>query len=135
MKRLIGVVFAILLYACGPSQQDKEIEALHQELIQGHDQVMPLSMQLPKLKEKVMARVEGLDETNDSLGKARILADDLTVANEGMYTWMDEFAEGMNLANKDQKVELYKRLKKEVEELDKATSSAMDAAKKFINEE
>lgn len=136
MKHLILIGLTLTMWACGPSEQDKQIESLHKELIAGHDEVMPLSMQLPKLKEKVLAKVEGMQETSDSVMMARKIAVSLTKANDDMYNWMDNFADVMQTTeDKSSKINLYKRLKEDIGLIDESTHEAMESAKTFIDEE
>lgn len=133
MKYLFLFFVAALFAACSSSsgEQDKEIESLHKELIKGHDEVMPLSMQLPKLKEKVLAHAE---ETED-VDAAQTLSLVLTKANDDMYTWMDDFAEAMKVEDKAFKISAYKRLQDEISVIGEDTREAIKDAKLFLNEE
>lgn len=133
MKYLFLFFVAALFAACSSSsgEQDKEIESLHKELIKGHDEVMPLSMQLPKLKEKVLAHAE---ETED-VDTAQTLSLVLTKANDDMYTWMDDFAEAMKVEDKAFKISAYKRLQDEISVIGEDTREAIKDAKLFLNEE
>ncbi len=134
MKKIVSAAFiSILLSACGSAEMEKEIESLHEELIVGHDEVMPLSMQLPKLSEKVSAKVSETSRA-DSIETAKSISSELIRANEAMYTWMDQFAEAMQTEDFEKKITEYKRLKEEIEAINKNTHQAMDDAKAFVNE-
>jgi hypothetical protein len=135
MNYLFLFFVAALFAACSTSsgEQDKEIESLHKELIKGHDEVMPLSMQLPKLKEKVLAHAEETEA--DDVDSAQILSLALTKANDDMYTWMDDFAEAMKVEDKAFKISAYKRLQDEISVIGEDTREAMKDAKLFLNEE
>ncbi|AWV97279.1 hypothetical protein DJ013_03480 [Arcticibacterium luteifluviistationis] len=123
------------MLACGPSEEDKQIETVYAELMEGHDVVMPKSMQLPKLKSEVLKAVNELPE-GDSLKTAAIdLGKELITANEDMYTWMDEFAVAMNdVEDKTEKLKLYESLNTEIKEIGEATNAAIETANKFLKE-
>ena len=134
-KILFCLSFSFLLIACGPNEEDKEIETIYTELMEGHDSVMPKSMQLPKLKAEVLKVVNELPE-GDSLKIVAInLGKELITANEDMYTWMDEFAVAMNdVEDKGEKLKLYKSLNTEIKEIGEATDLAIETANKFLKE-
>ncbi|WP_341224921.1 hypothetical protein [uncultured Arcticibacterium sp.] len=134
-KVLFYLSFSCVLLACGPSEEDTKIEAVYAELMEGHDVVMPKSMQLPKLKGEVLKSVNELPE-GDSLKTIAIgLGKELIDANDAMYTWMDEFGVAMNdIEDKSEKLKLYESLNAEIKEIGSATNQAIDKANKFLKE-
>lgn len=134
-KALFCLSISCILLACGSSEEDKKIETLYSELMEGHDVVMPKSMQLPKLKAELLKSVNDLPE-GDSLKTVAVnLGKNLIDANDAMYTWMDELAVAMNdVEDKAEKLKLYHSLNEEIKEIGEATNNAMDVANNFLKE-
>jgi hypothetical protein len=130
---LIAFAFLGLLMACGPNEEDVKLETSYNELIKGHDVVMPLSMKLPKLKTEILASVADLAEGDSLKLQALDISSALMKANDDMYTWMDALAVAMNdVEDKKEKMAQYDKLKKEIVEIDAATKNAMESANKFL---
>ncbi|MFT7434475.1 MAG: hypothetical protein ACI8UX_000262 [Psychromonas sp.] len=132
-KVLTAGILMMFMVACGPSEQDIAIEKVYGELMEGHDEVMPKSMLLPKVKTKILAKVADLPEFDSLKTVALDLSHDLTKANEAMYTWMDEFAAAMNdVEDKSEKLKLYTILNLEIITISDATNSVMEKANTFL---
>ena len=131
---LIALAFVGFLLSCGgPSEVDKKLDALYAELIKGHDDVMPLSMKLPKLKTEVLASVNNLPEGDSLKTQAVEIGIALIKANEDMYTWMDAFAVAMNdVEDKKEKLVLYEKLKVDIVKIDEATHECMETAQNLL---
>jgi hypothetical protein len=130
---LIALAFVGFLLACGPSEDDKKLDTLYAELIKGHDDVMPLSMKLPKLKTEVLASVNNLPEGDSLKTQAVEIGIALIKANEDMYTWMDAFAVAMNdVEDKKEKLVLYEKLKVDIVKIDEATHECMETAQNLL---
>jgi hypothetical protein len=133
INTLIAFAFFGVLMACGPNEEDVKLEALYNELIDGHDVVMPLSMKLPKIKTEVLAFVADLPAEDSLKLQALDISSALTKTNDDMYTWMDALAVAMNdVEDKKEKIALYEKLNKEIREIDIATKNTMDVANKFL---
>ena len=132
-KILFCLSFSCLILACGPSEEDKRIETVYAELMEGHDAVMPKSMQLPKIKAELLKSVNELPEGDSLKAVAINLGKELITANEDMYTWMDELAVAMNdVEDKTEKLQLYESLNEEIKKIGEATNTAMETADKFL---
>lgn len=136
MKKVLTVgILMVLMVACGPSEEDMATDKLYSQLMEGHDEVMPKSMLLPKMKTKMLAMVADLSETDSLKTVALDLSSDLTKANEDMYTWMAEFAVAMNnIEDKSEKLKRYTTLNEEIAAIGEATNSVMEKAKTFLEE-
>ncbi len=132
---LIAMSF-IGLMACKNNEQQEKLDAMQKELIKGHDEVMPMSMKIPKLKTQLLESVEGLEETDEKLIEARRVAVDLTRANDDMYNWMDNFSEAINnTEDLNSKEELFVRLQEEIDLISESTKTAMEAANNLLKED
>ncbi len=124
------------LLACKNNEQQEKLDAMQKELIKGHDEVMPMSMKIPKLKTQLLESVEGLEETDEKLIEARRVAVDLTRANDDMYNWMDNFSEAINnTEDLNSKEELFVRLQEEIDMISESTKTAMEAANNLLKED
>jgi hypothetical protein len=133
MKKLSLLLLASTLFfttQCTPAV-DKEIETLDEELMTGHDEVMPKSMKLGSLKDDVLVKAAEGDSTSKS--EAAKIANNLQAAEDDMYKWMDDYSAAMNdEPDKTKKVEMYRTLKVEVDRISTNTDNAMQAASDFI---
>ncbi|EIM76690.1 hypothetical protein A3SI_09583 [Nitritalea halalkaliphila LW7] len=94
----VFMAFGVLLmsvWACQPqaSSEEKKIaenEALRDEVIAVHDEVMPYMDELKALKRKVLADAES-GEGPLSAEEAEDLATELDAAFDGMFAWMRQF--------------------------------------------
>lgn len=135
MKKVLVLTFVIMsLFGCTNKAHEKEIEKIHAVLIEKHDVVMPVSMQLPKLKGDIMTMVQGLSHEDTLFLLASQNARDLTKANEDMYSWMDKFSEAMNQEDQEVKFQKYKELELEIAVIDSTTKVVLKNAKDFLNE-
>lgn len=109
---------------------DEEIKALDAQLMEGHDTVMPKSMGLVKLKGDVLAKAAEGDSTMKT--KAATIANNLQIAEDDMYKWMDEYSAAMNdEQDKDKKLEMYHKLKVDIDRISTDTENSIKAAKDF----
>ncbi|MGY6559485.1 MAG: hypothetical protein ACXIT9_09400 [Nitritalea sp.] len=88
-------VLLMTLWACQPQasveeQKKAENEALRDEVIAVHDEVMPYMDELKALKRKVLADAES-GEGSLSAEEAEDLAAELDAAFDGMFAWMRQF--------------------------------------------
>lgn len=125
---LLLIVFSVV--SC-KSSSEKEIETLQQELIHGHDAVMPKSMAIPTIKQKMLQAVENSSEENKDV--AAEIAKNLDSDEAKMNEWMVAFGDAINSKNPD-KLEVYKKLKGEISALEKSTQSNIDRAKKLTEQ-
>lgn len=90
------ILFTSLLWflaACGPYLK-KENEALKEEVIAIHDEVMPLMGDLKNYQKQVEKRISQADSlgiTPEEVANLKALALDLGNSFEGMFVWMRQF--------------------------------------------
>ncbi|UBM58869.1 hypothetical protein LAG90_18900 [Marinilongibacter aquaticus] len=121
------------LWACGPNENKVEIEKLDKSLMEGHDKVMPVSLRLPKMKAEVLQTVEGLEEGDSLKMVAVLIGDELMAASDSMDVWMRRYADARADESFDvEKLNVYKTLKAQIEEVDADTKKAVEKAKTFL---
>lgn len=90
MKSLfLTPLFALLLIACGTSQQSKKIDVnqLKTEVMAVHDEVMPKMGELRKLEKELRHQAAEDSSKTDFV----VAADRLAAANDAMMQWMRGF--------------------------------------------
>lgn len=136
MKKLSLAFIAFVLLAstqCTPAI-DKEIKELDAVLMEGHDNVMPKSMNIGDLKDDVLSKAAEGDSSLKS--QAASIANNLQIAEDAMYKWMDDYSVAMNdEQDKNKKLEMYKGLKTEIDKIAADTDNAIKAAKVFTGKE
>lgn len=134
MKKLSLLTIALfgLLFTQCTDPVEEEIKALDAELMTGHDEVMPKSMKLGNLKDDVLEVAAEADSASRS--EAATIANNLQKAEDDMYKWMDDYSAAMNdEQDKNKKLEMYKTLKVEVDQISTDTDNSMKEAQDFID--
>ncbi|MEO9869312.1 hypothetical protein [Ekhidna sp.] len=81
----------LLIVACGPTKED-EIQALKDEVIGVHDEVMPKMSELRYARKSLIAQADSLVESDSIKAEMlKSLANDIGEANESMMQWMRNF--------------------------------------------
>lgn len=129
-----SVLLVVFVIACGNPLQ-AELETQQAELMKLHDEVMPKSMRIDKLKSQ-LGDFKKENEVSDSL---QILIMDTSMklgkANDDMYLWMKDFGTAMNdVENLEEKKKLYDELQPEIERIAKETNDYIKLAKEIIAE-
>lgn len=136
MKNLI-YLFSILLIsltACD-NELKKELETQQATLMKLHDEVMPKSMRIDKIKANLQTLSQSQND-NDSLS---VLITDTSVklqkTNDDMYTWMKNFGVAMNdVTDLDEKKKLYDELEIEIEKIKAETDEYTEKAQKLLQQ-
>jgi hypothetical protein len=85
---------SFFLFSCGPNLKE-ENKKTREQLIEVHDEVMPLMGKLKSLEKQILQKAEELEMTNelDSLKATELktLALELDMAYEGMFIWMRQY--------------------------------------------
>lgn len=133
MKFLQSVLPLLLIFtlSCN-SRSSAEVEQLYDELVKGHDEVMPKSMAIPSVRESMIKAVENASE--EKKNQALDISTRLQKAEEQMNTWMVEFGEAINSEAEDKKLETYKRLHEEIVRLKAETDASIADAKNLTAE-
>jgi hypothetical protein len=133
MKKLafpLLLLFIAFTFTQCTNNVDEEIKAIDVELMEGHDTVMPKSMGLIKLKDNVLAKAAEGDSTMKN--QATTIANNLQTAEDNMYKWMDDYSAAMNdEQDKEKKLEMYHKLKVDIDRISTDTDNAIKAAKDF----
>ena len=90
MKNLTLILLTFLL-ACGSAKQEEQ-QALKDEVMAIHDEVMPKMGELRRARKDLMLQADSLAETNPE--RAALLdaaAEEIAAASEGMMQWMREY--------------------------------------------
>lgn len=130
---LLGVVLlstALSLSSCN-NKLKAELETVNTELMKGHDDVMPKTMQIASVKKDLLAAAE---TSNDSLkNQALEISTSLQKAEDDMYLWMDNFGKAMNdVKNEEEKLKLYKELNSEIKNITTLTDESIAKAKAYV---
>lgn len=132
MKFLKIAVLALFVFSVScKNQENQETEKLYQEAVKGHDEVMPKSMAIPSIREKMMKAVESASEEKKQ--EALDISTRLLKAEDQMNVWMVEFGDAIN-GEDAQKLTSYKRLTEDITKLNAETQTAIDDAKKLTAE-
>ncbi len=126
------ILVGIMAVACS-NPLEGEIKQKYEVLLKNHDEVMPKTMKLAKIKGDMLKSVESLSETDSLKMMAVSTAQKLDLADEKMYTWMDDFGKVLN-EEKDLKVksQKYDSLLVSIAEIAKLTDKAMADANQLI---
>jgi predicted nucleic acid-binding Zn-ribbon protein len=130
---LLGVVLlstALSFTSCN-NKLKAELETVNTELMKGHDDVMPKTMQIASVKKDLLAAAE---TSNDSLkNQALEISTSLQKAEDDMYLWMDNFGKAMNdVKNEEEKLKLYKELNTEIKNITTLTDESIAKAKAYV---
>lgn len=134
MKFLKFVLPALLVFtlAC-QNGSSAELKQLYDELVKGHDEVMPKSMAIPSIRETMIKAVENAPE--EKKNEALDISTRLLKAEDGMNEWMVEFGNAINTEEDDtQKLNTYKKLHEEILKLKADTEASISDAKKLTAE-
>ncbi|SOE19987.1 hypothetical protein SAMN06298216_0486 [Spirosomataceae bacterium TFI 002] len=136
MKNLIYLfsILMISLTACD-NELKKELETQQATLMKLHDEVMPKSMRIDKIKANLQTLSQSQND-NDSLS---VLITDTSVklqkTNDDMYTWMKNFGVAMNdVTDLDEKKKLYDELEIEIEKIKAETDEYTEKAQKLLQQ-
>lgn len=133
-KVLSTLLISGVLFACGNGLKE-ELDLQQAELMELHDEVMPKSMRIDKIKSQ-LGDFKNENEVSDSL---QILIMDTSLklgkANDDMYLWMKDFGTAMNdVENLEEKKSLYNELQPEIERIAKETDDYIKLAKEILGE-
>lgn len=132
MKFLKLAVLALFAFTVScKNQSEQETQKLYDELVVGHDEVMPKSMAIPTIREKMMKAVENASE--EKKNEALDLSTKLLKAEDKMNEWMVEFGAAIDEKGEAQLTK-YKKLNDEIIQLKSDTDAAIEQAKKLTSE-
>lgn len=133
VKNLILVVISsIMLFSCSNKELEEQVKAEYDAVMKGHDEVMPISLQIPNTIEK-LTELENTAAADSNLAEIKTLKSTLKRVNDDMYTWMDDFAAAMNGdITSEERLKAYKNLHEQIVVIDSTTVNSMKSAKKLL---
>ena len=138
----IGLFLAVLVFAgCGnkAEQQQKQQEDLAKEVLAIHDEVMPRSEELVKLRKQLKDKVNvwaadaGADH-GAQIREATAHIDSLTAADKSMMDWMHNYNGAQGLYEHEDIIKYLTEEKAKISEVRDNTEAAIAAARKFLEE-
>ncbi len=128
MKNLLILFIALVAFSC-TDKSAEEAAKLKEETFKIHDEVMPISMNLEDLREKVMKKVE-----TDSTKKKEALNISLSLdkAYNEMEFWMPKLGDASDMKDDAAKVKVLMELKSEGEKIKQNTLDAKKLAEEFL---
>ena len=125
---LILFAFSLFLFSCGNTSQNNDIDGLYDELVTGHDEVMPKTMAIGPVTKKL---TEALGPaTDEQKAEAEEIKNKLSELEEEMNNWMMDFGSAIN-GEESQKLEQYQKLLPEIQRLKTETTDYIERAKKL----
>lgn len=135
ISRIIFLCFITSLAGCESNSKDQNQE-LKQEVIDIHDEVMPLMGDLKSLKKKIDEKnilISQSDPENiDKIKKLESLSSDLDSAFNGMFVWMRQFQSSYDEMSKDEVQTYLLEQKQKVEKVNRDIKKALTEAKKEL---
>lgn len=124
------VILSVIIVGCESSQK-KEIDEINTKMMKLHDEVMPQTMKIGDLRDKVLK--SALDADTAKKSEAARVANALQLAEDGMYQWMEKYGNTINnIKDEKQKLEVYKQLYVDIDKTKKETILSMKAADIFL---
>jgi hypothetical protein len=135
ISKIIFLSFIASIAGCEPDIRDQNQE-LKQEVIDIHDEVMPLMGDLKSLKKKIDEKKEMISQSEseniDKIKELETLSINLDSAFNGMFVWMRQFQSSYDDMSEEE-VETYLLGQKvKVEKVNEDIKKAMAAAKKEL---
>lgn len=120
-----------MLGACN-QEKDKE-EAIYNEVIALHDEVMTEMNTTARLKNELK---EQLDNPSAGISTEEInsLMKALAEANENMMQWMRNFNQDLEGKSHQEKMDFYRQEKAKMQEIKKQFENAIEEAEELLNE-
>ncbi|WP_435355546.1 hypothetical protein [Emticicia sp. SJ17W-69] len=128
MKNLFILLVSLFVFSC-TNKSAEEAAKLKEETFKIHDEVMPISMNLEDLKEKVMKKAEA-DTTTKKVALDISLA--LDKAYNDMEAWMPKLGDAADMKDDEEKVKILTALKAEGEKIKQSTLDAKKKADEFL---
>lgn len=128
MKNFLILLISLFVFSC-TDKSAEEAAKLKEETFKIHDDVMPISMNLEDLKEKVMKKVE-----TDTTEKKQAL--DISLALDKAYNemevWMPKLGEAADMKDGKEKVKVFTELKAEGEKIKQNTLDVKKKVEEFL---
>ena len=128
MKNFLILLISLFVFSC-TDKSAEEAAKLKEETFKIHDDVMPISMNLEDLKEKVMKKVE-----TDTTEKKQALGISLALdkAYNDMEVWMPKLGAAADMKDGEEKVKVFTELKAEGEKIKQNTLDVKKKVEEFL---
>ncbi len=127
---IIRTLITFAFYACGPNEKSVQ-KARYDEVMAIHDEVMPKTGTIRKLKGELRAKAESLSNFDSlSIEAQKILGaiKELEAANESMMVWMRAFSEPAEETQHDEVLKFYAEELEKVREVREKILTSIEKA-------
>jgi len=138
MKVSLKLIFLVLVlavnYSCDSSK--KEVEALKDDVISIHDEVMPLMGEVKSEQKRILKMADKL-QMEDSLGNREVIeamrktASSLEEAYDGMFVWMRQYNGELEGLTDEEAISYLHEQKEKVIKVNEEIKNALEEAKKI----
>lgn len=137
-RLIVLIAFSIALCAsCEPSSQN-QAQDLRKEIIEVHDEVMPLMGKLKSLEKKASTQAEDIlqNDPSDTLAvqNLKALAYDLSEAHEGMFVWMRQYESEDGERSEEELMQYLEVQMEKVKQVHDAIQSSLANADELLDE-
>lgn len=143
MKAVLGVCLGLsVLVSCGPGKaetQKKQQEDLAAEVLAIHDEVMPKTGEMMKLRKQVKTKLnewtaDAAHDHTEHIRKATALIADLEAADKEMMDWMHTYNGAQGLYEHDEIIAYLGEEKDKIRKVEEKTDRAIASARQFVEE-
>ena len=141
---LIAVAVSVLIYTnCQTSndvksestvQENAMVEESWEEIMAVHDEIMPISMKLPPIWEKIDTLL--IDANEAEAIELKVISANLKKAHKDMYDWMEDarlIKERITNASESELEAEVEKEKSRIEKIKKETNEVFETARKRLN--
>lgn len=125
--RIFLSTIAVVILSCGPVNKDPEVKNLYDEVMQVHDEVMPETSTIHKLKKQIR-------NLNNQDSISYVLLKQLDDADESMMQWMSDFGayKKLNDASKEDKLNYLNEELIKISEVSNKMKDAISDSKTYL---
>ena len=141
---MIAVAVSVLIYTnCQTSndvksestvQENAMVEESWEEIMAVHDEIMPISMKLPPIWEKIDTLL--IDANEAEAIELKVISANLKKAHKDMYDWMEDarlIKERITNASESELEAEVEKEKSRIEKIKKETNEVFETARKRLN--
>jgi hypothetical protein len=143
-KILIFLQISILLVSCKTNESDTQADTseenmqavLYQEVISGHDEVMPKLQDISSLMERLEAKIGEMEQNSggeEELNQLRNQMQMLGDADESMMQWMRNFETKYEGWEEDKIIKYLEEEKQKITNVAVEVNTAIEGARELLN--
>ena len=140
MKKLFYLlIFPVVISgACSDASKKEATDALYDQVMAVHDEVMPKMGELMSLKKSLTTRADslkalGTEEVNALVEQLVGTATQLENSHQGMMSWMREFNNNFDGMAQEEVLKYLEEQKTKIAEVGKMTEESIQQAKELLN--